>query len=136
MFSSASRCVVLAGQQRADFHRLDVVAQLLVLAVGLGYIVGATFFGGQLIDHRKVVEALPKLLDAAQLTLGVGQLAGDLLRARLVVPQVGVGGLVFELFDPDTQSLDVEHPLHRGQGGVEGGDVGLTVGIHGSSGYL
>ena len=33
------------------------------------------------------------------------------------------------------QAVDVEHPLHRGQGGVECGDIGLTVGIHGSSGY-
>jgi hypothetical protein len=43
---------------------------------------------------------------------------------------------MFELFDATAQPLDIEHPLHRGQGGVEGGDIGLTVGIHGSSGYL
>ena len=131
--------VVLAGQQRADLHRLDVLVQLLVLGVGLGFRFArpcSFFFGGHLVEHRQVVEALPKLLDAAQLTLGVGQLAGDLLRPGLVVPQVGVGGLVFELLDPAAQSLDVEHPLHRGQGGVQGGEVGLTVRIHGSSGYL
>ena len=95
----------------------------------------ATLFGGHLVEHRQVVEALPELLDAAQLALGVGQLAGDLLGARLVVPQIRIGGLVLQLLDAAAQPLDIEHPLHRGQGGVECGDIGLTVGIHGSSGY-
>ena len=82
------------------------------------------FFGGQLVEHRQVVEALAQFLDTAQLALGVGQLAGHLLGARLVVPQIRIGGLVLELFDATAQPLDIEHPLHRGQGGVEGGDVG------------
>ena len=129
--------VVLAREQGADLHRLDVLAQLLQLGVGLGErIVGlALFFGGQFVEHRQVVEPLPQLLDAAQLALGVRQLAGDLLGVRLVVPQFGIGGLVLELLDAAAQPVDIEHPLHRGQGGVEGGDVGLTVGIHGRSGY-
>ena len=125
--------VVLAGEQRAHFHRLDVFAQLLQLGVGLGEIVGSAFFGSQLVHHGQVVDALPELLDPAQLALRVGQLAGDLLGARLVVPQVRVRGLVLELFDSTAQPVDVEHPLHRGQGGVEGGDVGLTIGIHRTS---
>ena len=37
---------------------------------------------------------------------------------------------MFELVDPAAQTVHIEYPLHRGQGGVEGGDVGLTVGIH------
>ena len=93
-----------------------------------------TLFGGQFVDHGQVVEALPQFLDPAQFALGMGQLTGDLLGARLVVPQIGIGGLVLQLFDATAKPLDIEHPLHRGQGGVEGGDVGLTVGIHGSSG--
>ena len=111
----------------------------LQLGVGLGERVVAAraiLFGGQFVEHRQIVEALAKLFDAAQLTLGVRELAGDLLGACLVVPQVRIGGLVFELVDSAAQSFDVEHPLHRGQGGVEGCEVGLTVGIHGSSGYL
>ena len=98
-------------------------------------LVGAAFFGGQLIEHRQVIEALPQLLDAAQLALGVGELAGDALGAGLVVPEMRIGRLVLELLDATAQTLDVEHPLHRGQGGVEGGDIGLSVGIHGCSGY-
>ena len=93
--------VVLARQQRADLHRLDVLAQLLELGVGLGErvgAVGALLFGGHFVEHRQVVEALPQLLDAAQLALGVRQLAGDLLGAGLVVPQVGIGRLVSRAF--------------------------------------
>jgi hypothetical protein len=30
------------------------------------------------------------------------------------------------------QSLDVEHPLDRGQCGVQGGEVRLSVEVHGS----
>ena len=83
----------------------------------------------------EVVEPLPQLLDAAQLALGVRQLTGDLLGERLVVPKMRVGRLVLELFDTTAKPLDIQHPLHRGQGGVEGGDIGLTVRIHGSSRY-
>ena len=130
--------VVLAGQQRAHFHRLDVLAQRFELGVGLGQCFGPgrpVFLGGQLVEHRQVIEALPQLLDAAQLALGVGELTGDALGAGLVVPQMRIGRLVLELLDAAAQTLDVEHPLHRGQGGVECGDIGLTVGIHGSSAY-
>jgi hypothetical protein len=42
---------------------------------------------------------------------------------------------MFKLLDAGPQAVDVEDPLHRGQGGVEGSEVGLTVGIHGSSRY-
>ena len=127
--------VVFAGEQRAHFHRLDVLAQLLELGVGLGHIVGPAFLGRQLVDHREVIQTLTQVLDTAQLALGVRQLTGDALGAGLVVPEVGVGRLVLQLFDPTAQPFDVEHPLHRGQDGVEGGDIGLTVGIHGSSRY-
>ena len=37
---------------------------------------------------------------------------------------------MLELLDAAAQTVDIEHPLHRGQGGVKGGDVGLTVGFH------
>ena len=95
----------------------------------------ATLLGGQFVQHRQVVEPLPQLLDAAQLALGVGQLAGDLLGARLVVPQLRIGRRVLQLLDAVAQTVDIEHPLHRRQSGVECGDVVLPVGIHGSSGY-
>ena len=119
--------VVLAGEQRADLHRRDVLVQLLELGVGLGERVVAAcaiLFGGHFVEHRQVVEALPQFLDAAQFALGVGQLAGDFLGPRLVVPQIRVGGLVLQLLDATAKPLDIEHPLHRGQRGVEGGDIG------------
>ena len=62
----------------------------------------------------------------------MGQLAGDLLSVALVIPEVRVGGLVFEFLDPRPQGIDVEHPLHRRQGGVERGDLGLPIDVHGS----
>jgi hypothetical protein len=37
---------------------------------------------------------------------------------------------VLELFDPATQTVDIKHPLHRGQGGVECCDISLEVGMH------
>ena len=93
------------------------------------------FFIGEFVEHRQVLDTLPQLLDATQLALGVGQLAGDLLGARLVVPQLRIGRLGLELVDARAQALDVDHPFHGGQGGVECGDIGLPVEVHGSSGY-
>ena len=87
-------------------------------------------FVGQLVEHRQVVESLAQLFDAPQLALGVGKLAGHSLRPGLVVPQFGIGCLVLELLDAAAQTFDVEHPLHRGQGGVECCDISLAVGVH------
>ena len=130
--------VVLTGEQGADLHRSDVLLKLLELGVGLDQGFGTAcsiLFGGELVEHRQIVEPTAQLLDATQLALRVRQLTGDLLRARLVVPQVRVGGVLLELFDTTAKRLDIENPLHRGERGVEGGDIGLTVRIHGSSGY-
>jgi hypothetical protein len=60
----------------------------------------------------------------------VGKLAGDTLRAGLVIPELGIGGLMLELVDATAQTIDVEHSLHRGQRGVECCDIGLAVGVH------
>ncbi len=103
------------------------------LGVGLGSRcsgIRAFFFGGHFVEHRQVVDALAQFLDAAQFVLRVRQLAGDLLRVRLVVPQVGVGGFGLERLDAAAQTVDIEHPLHGRQRGVEGGDICKTVWIH------
>jgi hypothetical protein len=50
------------------------------------------------------------------------QLARYPLRIDLVVRRFGVGHLVFE--------FHVQHPLDRVQCGVDGGEVGVAVGIH------
>ena len=42
---------------------------------------------------------------------------------------------MLQLLDAAAQTVDIEHPLHRGQGGVKGGDVGLTVRFHSRPGY-
>jgi hypothetical protein len=118
-----------------SFHRLDVLAQLLEFGVGLCHIVGPAFVGRQFIHHREVIEALTELLDPPQFALGVGKLTGDALGVRLVIPEVRVRRLVLQLFDSTAKPLDIKYPLHRGQGGVEGGNIGLTIGIHGSSRY-
>ena len=127
--------VVFAGQQCAHLHRGDVLTQLRPLGVGLGEFVRAAFLGRELVEHRQVLETSTQVLDAAELVLRVGQLAGDALPAGLVVPQAGVGRFVFEFLDATAKTLDVEHTLHGGERGVEGSDVGLAVWIHGNSAY-
>ena len=130
--------VVLARQQRAHLHGLDVLAQLRQFGVGLRERLGAAgalLLRRHLVEHRQVVEPLPQLLDAAQFALRVGQLAGDLLGAGLVVPELRIGRFLLELVDAVAQTVDIEHPLHRGQRGVECCDVCLAVGIHGRSAY-
>ena len=127
--------VVLAREQGADLHRLDVLTQLGQLRVGLGAFLVTTLFGGEFVEHRQVLDALAQLLDPAQFVLRVGQLAGHLLGMGLVVPQAGVGGLGFERFDAGAQTFDIEHPLHGRQRGVEGSDIGMTVWFHGCRGY-
>ncbi len=116
--------VVLAGQQGPDLHLFDVGLQRFEFGVGLGELVVATLFGRQFVEHRQILEAAAQAFDATQFTLGVGEFTGDALGVALVVPQIGgVGGLVFELLDLRAQPIDVEHSLHRRQGGVEGGDI-------------
>lgn len=127
--------VVLPGQQRPDLHGFDVLAQLDAFGIRLGHHRVVFAFFGKLVKHRQIVEATPQLLDPAQLTLRVRELTRHLLAAGLVVPQVGVGGGLLQRLDPGTQAVDVEHPLHRGEGRVEVSDVGLAVQIHNSSGY-
>jgi hypothetical protein len=51
------------------------------------------------------------------------EFAGHLLSVFLVVPQLGIGGLMFELIDASPKLLEVENLLHRGEGRIEGVDV-------------
>ena len=119
--------VVLAREQGAHLGGFDVGAQ--------GFLVRrrprraprrprAFFLGGHLVDHRQVVNAVPQLLDPAQFALRVGKLTGHTLGVGLVVPQFRVRRLLLELLDAAAQTVDIKYPLHRGQGGIEGGDVG------------
>ena len=118
--------VVFTRQHRLDLHRLDVGPQCDALGVGVGHRLGLgrAFLGfGQFVEEWHVFQPLPQLGDTPQLTLGVGQLAGHLLGVFLVVPQLRIGGLVFEFVDPSPELLEVEHLLHCGEGRVEGVEV-------------
>jgi hypothetical protein len=125
--------VVLPRQQGADFECLDFGLQRLQFRIGLGQCVlgaRALFLSGHLVEHRQVVEAAAQALDPPQLALGVGQLAGHPLCIGLVVPQLGVRRIMFERLDLPAQAFDIEHPFHRGQRGVQGGEVRLSIEVH------
>ena len=83
---------------------------------------------GQLEQHAGVVEPGPQPLQPVDLACDVGQPGGDLLRARLVVPEVGRGRLLLQLGLVPAQPVEIEHALDVAQGGVEGlelfGEVG------------
>ncbi len=127
--------VVLARQQRAHLHGLDIGAQGLALGIGVGQRGGhgiALFALGELVEHGQVFETLPQFLDTAQFTLRMGELTGDLLGVFLVVPQVGIGRLMFELVDATTQLFHIENRLHRPEGRCELGQVCGNIGMHDS----
>ncbi len=130
--------VVLAGEQGADLHGLHIAVQRGPLGVGVGKRGRpglALFFLGQFVQDGQIVEALAQFLDPAQLALGMRQLAGDLLCVLLVVPQIGIGGLVLELIDPSTQLLDIEDRLDGLECGVEFGEVSGDVRMHDGQDY-
>ena len=85
---------------------------------------------GHLEQQAGVVEPGAQLLHPADLAGDVRQPGVDLLGPRLVVPQVGGGGLLLELGLVPAQLVDVEDVLDVAQGGVEGfelfGEVGCT----------
>ncbi len=122
MVTTASRSSY-SPDSSPDLHLFDVGLQGFEFGVGLGELVVAALFGRQFVEHRQILEAAAQAFDATQFTLGVGEFTGDALGVALVVPQIRVGGLVFELLDLRAQPIDVEHSLHRRQGGVEGGDI-------------
>lgn len=103
--------VVFAGQQGADFERVDVLGEVGEVALGLGHAAGVAFVGGELVEHAEVVEALAQFGDAAQFGLPVGQLAGDLLRFLRVVPEGRAGRLFLEFGDLRAQRFEVHHRL-------------------------
>ncbi|GAA1587959.1 hypothetical protein GCM10009764_08660 [Nocardia ninae] len=63
------------------------------------------------------------------------ELARHLLRVILVVPQIGICGLVLELVDTSAQLLDVEDRFDRLEGGVEFGEISGNVRMHGGQAY-
>jgi len=128
--------VVLAGEQGADLERGDVLAQLGALGVRVrdGTLVALVL--RELVEHREVVDAAPEVLESPQVTLGVGEPAGDLLCGLGVVPEVGLARLVREVRDLRAQRGQVGDLLDALQGGGEFLQVGCCVGIHSTQGYV
>ena len=64
-------------------------------------------------SHLGVGQPLPQALHPRQLALQVGEPPGDLLRARLVLPEPRVGGLLAQVGRLDAHRLRVDHCLDR-----------------------
>jgi hypothetical protein len=122
--------VVFTGQQRADLEARDLLAQLRPVVVGVGLRVGVVGFLGELVEQRQVVQALAQVRHTAQLTLLVGELAGDLLRLLLVVPEVGLRRLLLQVRDSGAQPIEVHHRLDARKRGGEVLDVCFDVRVH------
>ena len=103
--------VVLAVQQRADLEGVDVLAHRR--EVGDRLVPGGLLVHllGELEHHLGVGQPLPQAFHPRQLALQVGQPPGDLLRARLVLPEPRVGGLLAQVGRLDAHRLRVDHCL-------------------------
>jgi hypothetical protein len=122
--------VVLTGEEGAHLHLLDRLVQAGHLRADLGDNTGIVFGFGQLQQHVGVVELAAQPRQLPDLPVDVRQLRGDLLRPRLVIPQVGGGRLLLKLCLLPAQPVEVEHGLDVAQGGVESleliGEVGSS----------
>src|SRR6185295_18882050 len=119
----------------ADLQRGDLLPQLGAVGVGVGRGGRVRFVLGELVEHGQVVEPAPQVLDAPELALGMREPARDLLRRLLVVPEIGLARLVFEVRDLGAQRGQVGHRLDALQGARELLDVGCGVGVHNAPGY-
>ena len=125
--------VVLPGEQGADLLGVDLLLQGDPFLLGLdqGFLVLVAKFEHDL----QVIQALPQFLDPLEFGLGVGQLAGDLLRVVLVVPQVRSAGFLGQLVNAGLDLLDVHDGLDARQGGVQSLQCSCVVEIHKVSAY-
>lgn len=112
--------VVLAGEEGADLHLVEGLADGDELRLGLGEGVRVVHLLGELEEHREVVDAPAQGLGLADLGLEVRKLARDLLRRLRVVPQGRRRGLLFEHGDVGPQLLEVQDGLDRPHGRGEG----------------
>jgi hypothetical protein len=117
----------LAGEQGAHLELVDRLAQGRELGLGFGLLAGVTGLLGHVPEHLRVVDAAAQILDAADLALCVRQPAGDLLRVRRVVPQVGRGRLALQVGGLTAQLVEVEDRLDTGEGAGELLELGRDV---------
>jgi hypothetical protein len=89
-------CVVGAGQERRQLELLDVAPERVDGAGQLLRQIGVVVLGEQFVDRERVVEPALQAVVSVDVGLEPRQLRGDLLGARLVVPQVRVGRLLLE----------------------------------------
>jgi len=125
--------VVFTGEQCLHFHRLRCRRASLNSASASASASAALAPASSppsSLSYRQIVESLPQLHDAAPTRPGCGKLAGHPLRPSLVIPQIGIGGTCSSFSMRLRRPSTVEHPLHRGQGGVEAAMSACTVGVH------
>ena len=121
--------VVLAGEEGADLHLLDRLGQRRRARRPPRRSDASSPSASAISSSRLgVVEPGPQPLHPGDLTGQVRQAGVDLLGARLVVPQVGGGGLLLELRLVPAQLVHVEDVLDVAQGGVEGLELFREVG--------
>ena len=118
--------VVLPRQQGPHFQRRDLLPQRGQVLDRLGHQV----LVAELECCLDVIDPATQSLDPGQVTLEVAQLAGQRLRTCLVVPQLRVGRLLFELTHSPAHAVDVEHALDAGKRGVEFLELLSRVGGH------
>jgi len=103
-------------------------------SLGLGCGGRVALFLGHLVHQGDVVEPAAQLLHPAQVALQVGEPRGQRLRRLDVVPQVGRGGLLFEVGDLAAHVVDPQHGLDRLQGRVQFVQYDGEVSSHGYPG--
>jgi hypothetical protein len=120
--------VVLTRQEGADLHLVDRLLERGDLAAHLAQRPGVVLGLGELQQHAGVVEPAAQALQLVDLVVDVGELGCDVLRARLVVPEVGCARRLLERRLLRAQGVDIEDGLDVAQGGVEGlelfGEIG------------
>ena len=120
---------VYARQLRRAIEQVKDVTSARVVLDDAGDIDEIHVVGSARREAKRIVRDIESLL-YAQFGLRVGELAGDLLRVVLVVPQLRIGGLHLQLADAAAQLVQIHHLLNGGEGGVQGVKVSGDIGVH------
>ncbi len=101
-------CIRLAREQRLKLAARDFALELLQRLLGVGDGV-CVLLGLAQPDHGElVVELLLNAADGGELVFECGALLHYALRALLVVPEIGVLGLLVQLVEAPARLVDVK----------------------------